>query len=84
MVYAAWAAGSISYPSVHLETVISPPAPGYTSYQSAYGYPDGQYRALSTLTGYVQLAEIILTGVSAISSTECDEIRRLLLSGVIM
>lgn len=84
MVYAAWAAGSISYPSVHLETVISPPAPGYASYQSAYGYPDGQYRALSTLTGYVQLAEIILTGVSAISSTECDQIRRLLLSGVIM
>ena len=60
------------------------PRSGYSDIWSNYGKPDGAFRTLSTLTGYVQMADVILTGMGGISKIERDEIKRLLLSGVIM
>lgn len=60
------------------------PRSGYSDLWTAYGKPDGAFRTLSTLTGYVQMAYVILTGMSTVSSTERNEIKSLLLSGVIM
>lgn len=73
-----------TYPHPVLFTLVTPPNTNLGSFQTAYGYPDGDYKSLSSMTGYVQMGDIILSGMSTVSSTERDEIRRLLLSGVIM
>lgn len=59
------------------------PRPGYSDLWSAYGKPDGAFRALSTLSGYYQVGDINLTNMSTATASERDQIKSLLLSGVI-
>lgn len=82
--YIEYVNGSIVYPKAQLETLTTEPAPGYEDFWNRFGLPDGAYRSLSGMTGYVQLADIILTGFHGVSLTEREDIRRALLGGVIM
>ena len=84
IVFITYPSGTITYPKCQLESLINPPAPGWNDFQAAYGLPDGVFRALTTMTGYVQFAEIQLTGMSTISLTERNMIREQLLRGVIL
>ena len=59
------------------------PRPGYTDLWSAYGKPDGAFRALSGLSGYYQLSDVILTNMGQATSSERSELRGLLTTGVI-
>lgn len=77
-------AGPRTYPDVVMVTRTNEPAPGYTDYWAKYGYPDGVFRSLSLMTGYVQISEIILTGMSTVTREERDQITAALKSGVIM
>lgn len=82
--YITYPSGSINYPKCLMESLINPPAPGWSDFQSAFGMPDGVFRALTTMTGYVRFADIQLTGMSTISLTERNLIREQLLRGVIL
>lgn len=55
-----------------------------TSFQTDYGKPDGEFRSLSTLTGFCQMGTVILTGFASATEPERNEIKNLLLSGVIL
>ena len=81
--YITTSSGSYVYPDARLFITMNPPAAGYATYQTAYGKPDGEYRALSALTGYYQVGEIYLSGMGKATGTERNEIRGLLTSGVI-
>ena len=59
------------------------PRPGYTDLWTNFGKPDGAFRALSGLTGYYQLSDVTLTNMGEATSSERNEIRNLLTSGVI-
>ena len=57
-----------------------------TNFATDYGKPDGEYRALTTLTGtgYAQIGAITLTGFKTATEQEKIEIKNLLMSGVIL
>ena len=59
------------------------PRPGYSDLWSTYGKPDGAFRALSTLSGYYQVGDINLANMDTATASERDQIKSLLLSGVI-
>lgn len=59
------------------------PRPGYTDLWTVYGKPDGAFRALSGLSGYYQLSDVILTNMGQATSSERSELRDLLTTGVI-
>ena len=74
---------TVSYPGAFMEVLTNEPAANFSNYQAAYGLPDGQYRSLSGMTGYYQIAEIYLTGMGKATGSERREIISLLRSGVI-
>ena len=82
--FVAYPNGSIVYPKCLMESLINPPAPGWSNFQDKFGKPDGAYRALAGMTGYVRFADIQLTGMSTLSLTERNDIRALLMQGVIL
>lgn len=55
------------------------------TFAAEYGKPDGAFRTLSSLagTGYAQLGTVTLDGFNSATEIERDEIKNLLLSGVI-
>lgn len=57
-----------------------------TSFQAEYGKPDGAFRTLSALTGtgFCQMGTVTLTGFTSATEPERNEIKNLLLSGVIL
>ena len=57
------------------------PRDGYTALWADKGIPDGAWRDFSTLSGYAEIDEVELTGVSGGLNT-VDEIARLLSQGV--
>lgn len=57
------------------------PRAGYANFWAAYGKPDGAYRALSTLSGYAEVADVRFTGYG-ITPEENREIVQKLASGV--
>lgn len=59
------------------------PRAGYSDLWTNFGKPDGAFRALSTLSGYYQLSDVTLTNMGEATSSERNEIRGLLTSGVI-
>lgn len=82
--YIEYVNGNIIYPQCFMETLTNPPAPGWDDFQAKFGKPDGVYRALTGMTGYVRFADIQLTGMSTLSLTERNDIRMLLMQGVIL
>lgn len=86
MAFSKWqgSPATISYPSAFMEVRTNDAASNYTTYQLNYGYPDGEYRTLSSLSGYVQVAEIRLNNMSTATREERNQIVAALKSGVIM
>lgn len=70
----------------HFYKKITPAPVNMDSFQAAYGKPDGEYRTLYTLvgTGFMQMGSVTLTGLSTATETERDEIKNLLLTGIIL
>lgn len=54
-----------------------------STFQAAYGKPDGAYRTLSTLTGFCQMGTVTIDGM-AVTTAQRDRIKQYLLSGVIL
>ena len=75
----------IVYPAAKLYKKTSNSSTDPTTFQSEYGKPDGAYRTLSSLvgTGYAQMGTVTLDGFNSATEIERDEIKNLLLSGVI-
>lgn len=63
---------------------VIPPAAGYQDLWANYGVPDGAYRNLSAMTGYVKMLSVILDRLTTATESELDEIYAHLLSGVIL
>lgn len=73
-------------PVAKLHKKTTPSSTDPTNFAAAYGKPDGEYRALTTLTGtgYAQLGAITLSGFKTATEQEKIEIKNLLMSGVIL
>lgn len=86
MAFANWQGSpeTLIYPGAFMEVRTNDAAPNYTTYQLNYGYPDGEYRTLNSLSGYVQVAEIRLNNMPNATREEREQITAALKSGVIM
>ena len=78
--------GSVTYPiyaKLYKKTSNSSTDPA--AFAAEYGKPDGAFRTLSSLagTGYAQMGTVTLDGFNSATEIERDEIKNLLLSGVI-
>lgn len=81
-----YTSGSVTYPmyaKLYKKTSNSSTDPA--AFGAEYGKPDGAFRTLSSLagTGYAQMGTVTLDGFSSATEIERDEIKNLLLSGVI-
>lgn len=81
-----YTSGSVTYPiyaKLYKKTSNSSTDPA--AFAAEYGKPDGAFRTLSALagTGYAQMGTVTLDGFSSATEIERDEIKNLLLSGVI-
>lgn len=63
---------------------VIPPAYGYEDLWTTYGVPDGAFRSLSAMTGYVKMLNVILDRLTTATETELNEIYAHLISGVIL
>jgi hypothetical protein len=81
-----YTSGSVTYPiyaKLYKKTSNSSTDPA--AFAAEYGKPDGAFRTLSSLagTGYAQMGTVTLDGFNSATEIERDEIKNLLLSGVI-
>jgi hypothetical protein len=81
-----YVSGSVTYPiyaKLYKKTSNSSTDPA--AFAAEYGKPDGAFRTLSSLagTGYAQMGTVTLDGFNSATEIERDEIKNLLLSGVI-
>ena len=83
--YVATPQPHIVYPAATLYKKTSNSSTDPTTFQAEYGKPDGAFRTLSALagTGYAQMGTVTLDGFNSATEIERDEIKNLLLSGVI-
>lgn len=83
--YVATPQPHIVYPEAKLYKKTSNSSTDPTTFQTEYGKPDGAFRTLSALagTGYAQMGTVTLDGFNSATEIERDEIKNLLLSGVI-
>ena len=83
--YVATPQPHIVYPTAKLYKKTSNSSTDPTTFQAEYGKPDGAFRTLSALagTGYAQMGTVTLDGFNSATEIERDEIKNLLLSGVI-
>lgn len=83
--YVATPQPHIVYPEAKLYKKTSNSSTDPTTFQTEYGKPDGAFRTLSALagTGYAQMGTVTLDGFTSATEIERDEIKNLLLSGVI-
>lgn len=75
----------IQYPAAVLYKKTSNSSTDPAAFAAEYGKPDGAFRTLSSLagTGYAQMGTVTLDGFNSATEIERDEIKNLLLSGVI-
>lgn len=76
----------IEKPAAALYKKICDSSTNAASFQADYGKPDGAFRTLSALvgTGFCQMGTVTLTGFASATEPERNEIKNLLLSGVIL
>lgn len=74
----------IVYPSAFMEIQTSYPSNDYASFWSDHGKPDGAYRSLATMTGYVQMQEFEMIYNSNATKGEMDRLEEQLYRGVIL
>lgn len=76
----------IVYPAAKLYKKTSDSSTDLAAFAAEYGKPDGAFRTLSSLTGtgFCQMGTVTLTGFASATEPERNEIKNLLLSGVIL
>lgn len=70
--------------TVYMEIVTTYPAADYLNFWVDHGFPDGAYRALNTLTGFVQMQEFEMIYDSNATRDEMQRLEQQLYKGVIL
>ena len=78
-----WESGS-EYDKPVMVVTVTAPASGVSSFQTDHGTPDGAYRSLSSMTGYVQMQEFEMIYNSNATKGEMDRLEQMLYKGVIL
>ena len=80
--------GSIDlvYPEsyIFLETLYTPPAGNYVMFWADHGRPDGEYRSLANLSGYIKMQDFEMIYNSNATKGEMDRLEQQLYNGVIL
>lgn len=71
-------------PSAFLDVLTYPPSDNYASFQQTHGYPDGAFRSLSNLSGYVQMQEFEMIYAANATKGEMERLEAQLKAGVIL
>lgn len=69
---------------IYLETLYTPPAGNYVMYWADHGRPDGEYRSLANLSGYIKMQDFEMKYASNATKGEMDRLEQQLYNGVIL